>query len=82
MKAYKIVILFKIILVSLTSAMAQDKIRPTEELPKPIDGNIAIHQEFVAAKEADNKKERLELFIARHPDHELAALARKELSKL
>lgn len=62
--------------------MAQDKIRPTDEFPKPIDGNIAVQQEFVAAKEADNKRERLELFIARHPDHELAVLARKELSKL
>jgi hypothetical protein len=82
MKAYKIVIFFKIILLGLTSAMAQDKIQPTDEFPKPIDGNIAVQQEYVAAKEADNKRERLELFIARHPDHELAVLARKELSKL
>lgn len=62
--------------------MAQDKIRPTEELPHPLNHNIAVQQEFIAAREADNKRERLELFIARHPDHELAVIARKELSKL
>ncbi|EPX85321.1 hypothetical protein Salmuc_02700 [Salipiger mucosus DSM 16094] len=43
------------------------------------DGNIAIREEFDAALEAGTA-DALELFIRRHPDHPLAAEARRRLT--
>lgn len=45
------------------------------------DGNIAIQQELCAARKAGTA-EAYDLFIARHPDHALAAIARKEREEL
>ena len=42
------------------------------------DGNIAIQEEYDLAIEADTQ-EALQLFILRHPDHPLAALAKEIL---
>lgn len=45
------------------------------------DGNIAIQEEFDAARRA-NSAAAWELFIARHPRHPLADKARAERAKL
>ncbi len=42
------------------------------------DGNIAIREEFDSAMQSQGIDE-LELFIKRHPDHELAEDAQKEI---
>ncbi len=52
-----------------------DEIRPAR------DGDIAIRQEFDAAVAA-NSVESYEFFIARHPDHPLAVLAREHLAAI
>ena len=41
------------------------------------DGNIAIQEELDAARQAATV-EAYDLFIARHPDHPLATIAREE----
>jgi hypothetical protein len=71
------------------SASAAEKIgKPGEgEVGSPnvanraIDGNIAIKAELDAAIASGDPK-RIELFIARHPKHPLAPVARAELSKM
>ena len=45
------------------------------------DGNIAILEEFEAAQKK-NTKEAYELFIKRHPSHELAQKAKKQMQAL
>jgi hypothetical protein len=45
------------------------------------DGNIAIQEELDAARRAATV-EAYDLFIARHPDHPLAKLAREERRRL
>jgi hypothetical protein len=57
------------------SAPASPKVPPAR------DGNIAIQQEFDQARKAD-RVEAFELFLARHPDHPLAAAARREIDRL
>ncbi len=51
------------------------------EVPRARDGNIAIAQELCAAREAGTV-EAYDLFIARHPDHPLAEVARAERERL
>lgn len=46
-------------------------------MPRARDGNIAIQQELEAARRAATV-EAYDLFIARHPDHPLAKVAREE----
>ena len=53
----------------------------SEPLPLPRDPDIAVREEFEAAR-AQNTVGSWELFIARHGDHSLAVQARKELEKL
>ena len=45
------------------------------------DGNIAIQEELDAARRAGTR-EAYDLFIARHPDHPLAEIARCERDRL
>ena len=45
------------------------------------DGNIAIQEEFDAAAQADTVA-AWELFIARHPEHELTPAAKERLAAL
>ena len=45
------------------------------------DGNIAIQQELDAARKAGTL-EAYDLFIARHPHHPLADIARRERARL
>ncbi len=61
-------------------AMSDTPARGGENRPAR-DGNIAIRQEFDAAV-AENSIESYEFFIARHPDHPLAALAREHLAAI
>lgn len=53
----------------------------SEPLPLPRDPDVAVQEEFDAARAAGTAK-GWELFIARHGDHRLAAEAVKELGKL
>jgi hypothetical protein len=53
----------------------------SEPLPLPRDPEIAVREEFDAAR-ARGTAESWDLFIARHPGHRLAGDARKELEKL
>jgi len=55
--------------------------RHSEPLPPPRDPDIAVREEFDAAR-ARATPEAWELFLARHGDHRLAAEARKELEKI
>jgi len=53
----------------------------TTEMRRARDGNIAIQEELDAARRAATI-EAYDLFIARHPDHPLAAIARAERQRL
>ena len=55
-------------------------IRTTDD-PRPRDGNVAIREELDAARAAGTV-EAYDLFIARHPQHELAEVARRERAEL
>lgn len=54
---------------------------PESSLPPARDGDIAIQQELDAARKAATV-ESYDLFIARHPEHPLADLAREERARL
>ena len=53
----------------------------TSQIAPARDGNIAIRQELCAARKAGTM-EAYDLFIARHPDHPLAEIARRERARL
>jgi hypothetical protein len=61
-------------------AMAQAP-RHSQPMPLPRDGEAAIREEFEAARRTGTR-EAYELFIARHPQHALAAAARQERDRL
>jgi hypothetical protein len=50
--------------------------RSTDQ-PHPRDGNVAIREELDAARRVRTRA-AYDLFLARHPDHPLAATARQE----
>lgn len=50
--------------------------RSTDQ-PRPRDGNVAIREELDAARRAGTLA-AYDLFLGRHPDHPLAATARRE----
>ena len=50
-------------------------------MPRARDGNIAIQEELDAARKAATV-EAYDLFIARHPHHPLARIAREERQRL
>jgi hypothetical protein len=54
--------------------------RPTV-LPLPRDGDVAIREELDAARRAGTPA-AYDLFLARHPRHALAAVARRERLRL
>jgi hypothetical protein len=54
--------------------------RSTDQ-PRPRDGDVAIQEELEAARR-QRTVAAYDLFIARHPDHPLAAAARKERAEL
>jgi hypothetical protein len=51
--------------------------RRSTDLPPPRDPDIAVRQELDAARRAGTVA-AYDLFIARHPDHSLAKIARRE----
>jgi hypothetical protein len=55
--------------------------RRSTDLPRPRDGNIAIQEELDAARKAGTIA-AYDLFIARHPEHPLAEIARRERERL
>jgi len=55
--------------------------RRSTELPRPRDPDIAVQEELDAARRAGNVA-AYDLFLARHGDHRLAAVARGERAKL
>jgi hypothetical protein len=52
------------------------RVRSTE-LPRPRDPDAAVRAELEAARRAGTA-EAYDLFLARHPDHKLAEVARRE----
>jgi len=52
-----------------------------DEIIRARDGNIAIQQELDAARKAATL-EAYDLFLARHPQHPLAEIARRERAEL
>jgi hypothetical protein len=66
----------------LTATPAPDDLREgTVEMRRARDGNIAIREELEAARTAATVA-AYDLFIARHPDHPLAKIAREERQRL
>lgn len=55
--------------------------RGPADLRPPRDGNVAIREELDAARRAGTAA-AYDLFIARHPDHPLAATARRERAEI
>ena len=53
----------------------------TSDMRRARDGNIAIQEELDAARKAATVAAS-DLFIARHPDHPLAKIAREERQRL
>ena len=51
------------------------------ELPRPLDPEVAVRSELNVARRAGTR-EAYDLFIARHPDHPLARVAREEREAL
>lgn len=51
------------------------------ELPRPRDGNVAIREELDQARRLRTRA-AYDLFIARHPEHPLAEIARRERAVL
>jgi hypothetical protein len=64
-----------------TRATAPRAAPPTAAMRKARDPNIAVEQELCAAR-AQATAAAYDLFIARHPRHPLAAIARKERAAL
>ena len=60
---------------------ADDAREGTADMRPARDGNIAIQQELDAARQAATVA-AYDLFIARHPEHPLAKVARKERQRL
>jgi hypothetical protein len=55
--------------------------RRSTDLPRPRDGNIAIRDELEAARR-ERTVAAYDRFIARHPDHPLVEIARRERAQL
>ena len=69
------------VLAMMPALAAADPGGPTMTVPRARDGNIAIQQELDAARKAATL-EAYDLFIARHPQHPLAEIARCERAAL
>ena len=66
---------------ALAGANCRESSMAESKLPLPRDGNIAIEEELCAAR-ARATREAYDLFIARHPRHPLARLAREERDQM
>jgi len=65
----------------LAAPQASDAHGAEPDMRRARDGNIAIQEELEAARRAATV-EAYDLFIARHPDHALAQVAREERRRL
>lgn len=63
------------------TAMKEQRPRRATELPRPLHPDVSVRQELAVARRA-NTLAAYDLFIARHPDHALAATARRERTAL
>jgi len=63
------------------AAMKEQPPRRSTDQPRPRDGDVAIRQELAVARRA-NTLAAYDLFIARHPGHPLAEVARRERAGL
>lgn len=61
--------------------MGQGYSNPHQTASPARDGNVAIREEYEAAVKLGTV-EAYELFIKRHPEHELAAKAREQIGKM
>ena len=80
----KVLRLFSSLVVTACAAgatLASQAAVSAARVPPARDGNIAIREELDAARRAGTV-EAYELFIARHPQHPLAEMAREELRRL
>jgi hypothetical protein len=50
-------------------------------MPRPRDGDVAVREELEAARRAGTRA-AYDLFLARHGDHPLARIARRERARL
>lgn len=66
---------------AVVKAPVQMNAPPKADAAPARDGNIAIREEFAAALQ-QRTVDALQHFIARHPKHELAAEAMREVDKL
>jgi len=81
-------IIFAIAMILSAAGPGEDELKPRDtasgkqdEIIRARDGNIAIQQELDAARAAATL-EAYDLFIARHPQHPLAEIARRERAEL
>ena len=70
-----------IVLLMTATAPPADAREGTADMRRARDGNIAIQEELDAARRAATV-EAYDLFLARHPDHPLATIAREERQRL
>lgn len=63
------------------AAMSRQRPVRSADLPRPRDGDIAIREELDAARRAGTLA-AYDLFLARHPGHALAEVARREREAL
>ena len=69
------------LLAAVGGSNVNSRVGEKMSVPPARDGNIAIQEELDAAR-ASRRVADYELFIARHPAHPLAQLARAELNAL
>ena len=67
--------------LALAGVSASAVATPAPDMQRARDGNVAIQEELDAARKAATV-EAYDLFIARHPDHPLAQVAREERQHL
>lgn len=63
------------------AAMKEGRLVRSTDQPRPRAGDVAIRQELDAARRAGTRA-AYDLFLARHPGHALAAVARRERDAL
>ena len=68
-------------LLVLAGSPAAAAVGQAPDMQRARDGNIAIQEELDAARKAATV-EAYDLFLARHPDHPLAKVAREERQRL
>ena len=63
------------------AAMKKQRALRSTELPRPLDGEAAAAQELAVARRTGTRA-AYDLFLSRHGDHPLAAVARRERAAL